>query len=154
MPTAIAYRRAPLVDLAYVPLSDTAVHADGLQQLLTDRALKLIDVSHMSALDSVLATKLGGYTETPPVPDVEAAAEHMTDAPAHFVETARAAAENGCTHFTTTLLVSPYQNYELICKTGEEAAAKYGVQFLRRDFRPRFREGQAAAREAGMYMQK
>lgn len=92
MPTAIAYRRAPLVDPAYVPLSDTAVHADGLQQLLTDRALKLIDVSHMSALDSVLATKLGGYTETPPVPDVEAAAEHMTDAPAHFVETARAAA--------------------------------------------------------------
>lgn len=69
-------------------------------------------------------------------------------------ETARAAAENGFTHFTTTLLVSPYQNHELICKTAEEAAAKYGVQFLYRDFRPRFREGQDAAREAGMYMQK
>ena len=33
MPTAIAYRRAPLVDPALVPLSDAAVHADGLQDL-------------------------------------------------------------------------------------------------------------------------
>ena len=32
MPTAIAYRRAPLVDPALVPLSDAAVHADGLQK--------------------------------------------------------------------------------------------------------------------------
>lgn len=38
MPTAIAYRRAPLVDPALVPLSDAAVHADGLQKQLTDLA--------------------------------------------------------------------------------------------------------------------
>ena len=74
MPTAIAYRRAPLVDPALVPLSDAAVHADGLQKQLTDLALGLVDLNRMSPLDAALATKLGGYTETPPFPDVEAAA--------------------------------------------------------------------------------
>ncbi|MDR2897432.1 MAG: epoxyqueuosine reductase QueH [Spirochaetaceae bacterium] len=64
------------------------------------------------------------------------------------------AAEKGFDSFTTTLLVSPYQNHEFIRKTGEETAERYGVRFLYRDFRPRFREGQQAAREAGLYMQK
>ncbi|MDR1748764.1 MAG: epoxyqueuosine reductase QueH [Spirochaetaceae bacterium] len=64
------------------------------------------------------------------------------------------AAENGFDSFTTTLLISPYQNHDLIRKTGEEIAARYGLLFLYRDFRPRFREGQQAAREAGLYMQK
>ena len=36
----------------------------------------------------------------------------------------------------------------------EQAAARYGVQFLYRDFRPGFRAGQAEARENGFYMQK
>ena len=31
---------------------------------------------------------------------------------------------------------------------------QYGVEFLYRDFRPGFREGQAKARELGLYMQK
>ncbi len=69
-------------------------------------------------------------------------------------ETARRAAEEGFTHFTTTLLISPYQNHELLIRTAEEAAEKYGVKFLYRDFRPTFREGQQKARESEMYMQK
>ena len=56
--------------------------------------------------------------------------------------------------FTTTLLVSPYQNHELLIQVAEEMAEKYGVKFLYRDFRPGFREGQAEARELGLYMQK
>lgn len=64
------------------------------------------------------------------------------------------AAQNGFTHFTSTLFVSPYQNHELLRKTAEEAAKKYGVSFLYRDFRPYFREGQDRARELGLYMQK
>lgn len=67
---------------------------------------------------------------------------------------ARYAKDNGYPAFSTTLLISPYQNHELLIKTAEEKAAKYGVNFLYRDFRPRFREGQAAARELGLYMQK
>ena len=33
-------------------------------------------------------------------------------------------------------------------------AKKYNLTFLYRDFRPGFREGQAEARELGLYMQK
>ena len=74
--------------------------------------------------------------------------------PVRLEKTAKYAKENGYTHFTTTLLVSPYQNHELLIKVAEDMAKKYGVQFLYRDFRPGFREGQAKARELGMYMQK
>ena len=69
-------------------------------------------------------------------------------------ETAKYASENGFDRFTTTLLVSPYQNHELICDIAEASAAKYGVKFEYHDFRPGFREGQEKARELGMYMQK
>ncbi len=69
-------------------------------------------------------------------------------------ETARFAAENGYASFTTTLLISPYQNHELLRKTAQEAAARHSVEFLYRDFRPYFREGQRAAREQELYMQK
>ena len=49
--------------------------------------------------------------------------------------------------FSTTLLISPYQNHELLKEIGEELAIKYGVEFIYRDFRIGFREGQAKARE-------
>ena len=91
MPTAIAYRRAPLVDPALVPLSDAAVHADGLQKQLTELALGLVDLNRMSPLDAALATKLGGYTETPPFPDVEAAAGLLPNEPERFAALLRAA---------------------------------------------------------------
>lgn len=69
-------------------------------------------------------------------------------------ETARRAAEEGFEAFTTTLLISPYQNHELLIATAEAAAEKHGVTFLYRDFRPTFREGQQKARELELYMQK
>lgn len=69
-------------------------------------------------------------------------------------ETARYAAEHGFDAFCTTLTVSPYQNTPLIFETGEKLARQYGVKFAPYDFSPRFREGQAEARELGLYMQK
>lgn len=68
--------------------------------------------------------------------------------------TAAYAAANGFTHFTSTLFISPYQNHELLRQKAEEAAARHGVEFLYRDFRPTFGEGQDKARELGLYMQK
>ena len=68
--------------------------------------------------------------------------------------TAAVAAENHYDAFSASLLISPYQNHDLLRKTGEEAAAQHGVSFFYQDFRPRFREGQKEAREAGYYMQK
>ena len=67
---------------------------------------------------------------------------------------ARYAAEHGFSSFTSTLFVSPYQNHELRRAVAEEAAARHGVEFLYRDFRPGFRAGQAEAREKDFYMQK
>ena len=67
---------------------------------------------------------------------------------------AQFAAEHGFRTFTTTLLISPYQNHELIIKVANDAAEKHGVEFLYRDFRPLFKEGQDEARELGLYMQK
>lgn len=69
-------------------------------------------------------------------------------------ETARYAAGHGFTHFSTTLLVSPYQDHEGICRTAQMLADRCGVAFLYRDFREGFRQGQAKARELGLYMQK
>jgi predicted adenine nucleotide alpha hydrolase (AANH) superfamily ATPase len=64
------------------------------------------------------------------------------------------AAQEGFQSFTTSLLISPYQDHEAVRRVGEFMAAKYGVDFLYRDFRPLFREGQKEARALGFYMQK
>ena len=69
-------------------------------------------------------------------------------------ETARVAKEGGFDSFTSSLFISPYQNHDLMRETAERAASEYGVQFLYRDFRPLFRDGQNKAKELGFYMQK
>lgn len=69
-------------------------------------------------------------------------------------EAARQAKEGGFDAFTSSLFISPYQNHDLLRETAQRAAEAAGVTFLYRDFRPYFREGQARARELGMYIQK
>ncbi|MDR0289778.1 MAG: epoxyqueuosine reductase QueH [Treponema sp.] len=63
-------------------------------------------------------------------------------------------AENGFDAFSTSLLISPYQNHDAIRSIGEELAARHGLQFFYKDFRPLFRQGQNKARALGLYMQK
>ena len=74
--------------------------------------------------------------------------------PVRLEQTARYAKEHGYDTFTTTLLVSPYQKHEAIAELAEKIALIYNLKFLYRDFRVGFREGQAKARELGLYMQK
>lgn len=69
-------------------------------------------------------------------------------------QTAKYAKENGYDAITTTLFVSPYQKHEVLKEMMQEIADKYGLEFVYRDFRVGFREGQAKAREIGLYMQK
>lgn len=69
-------------------------------------------------------------------------------------ETAKYASKNGFGIYTTTLLVSPYQNREEIIRLGNEFGEKYGVEFIAPMFSDRFWEGQRKARELGIYMQK
>ena len=69
-------------------------------------------------------------------------------------ETAKQAKELGFDSFTSSLFISPYQNHDLMRETAERAAHKIGVEFLYRDFRPYFKDGQNFARVLGFYMQK
>ncbi len=64
------------------------------------------------------------------------------------------AAQNGFDSLTSTLLISPYQKHDILYAVMNESAKKHGIEFLYRDFRPYFREGQNKAREKGLYMQK
>lgn len=64
------------------------------------------------------------------------------------------AKENGYTHVTTTLLISPFQKHDVIRKVCESLAKKYDVIFLYKDYRPLFEEGQKKAKELGIYRQK
>lgn len=69
-------------------------------------------------------------------------------------KTAKYAKEHGYDGFSTTLLISPYQNHEGLKQIGEELSRKYEIEFIYEDFRPGFRQGQSKARELGLYMQK
>ncbi len=69
-------------------------------------------------------------------------------------ETARQAKEGGFDSFTSSLFISPYQNHALMKDVAEQAAKTYGIDFLYRDFRSRFKDGQDKARELGFYIQK
>jgi len=67
---------------------------------------------------------------------------------------AKYAADNGFEAFSTSLLVSPYQQHDTIRSLAEEAASRCGISFAYYDWRPHFREGQNMAREDGLYRQK
>ncbi|MBN2830945.1 MAG: epoxyqueuosine reductase QueH [Candidatus Omnitrophica bacterium] len=69
-------------------------------------------------------------------------------------KTARIAKERGFKYFTTTLLVSPYQNHEVLRKLGDEAAREEGVEFYYADFRPGFKKAHEEAKRKGIYAQK
>lgn len=58
------------------------------------------------------------------------------------------AKELGIPSVTTTLFASPHQDHDLLETVGREAAARHGVEFLRRDFRP----GHSGAREKAQKM--
>ena len=68
--------------------------------------------------------------------------------------TADYAQQHGFQAFTTTLLVSPYQNQEAIVLIAQREARRTGVTFLATDFRPGFRTGQALAKADGLYRQR
>jgi len=66
---------------------------------------------------------------------------------------ARWAAEHGADALTTTLTISPYQQAAIIAEEGQKAATDAGLRWLDIDFSPDYRDSQAAAREAGIYVQ-
>ncbi len=67
--------------------------------------------------------------------------------------TARWAATHGIESLATTLTVSPYQDAESIRKAGERAAEASRIAYVHRDFRNRYSQAIARARELGLYRQ-
>jgi len=67
---------------------------------------------------------------------------------------AKFAKENYFDAFTTSLLISPYQNHELIKDIGQAIADKYGIKFYYEDFRELYRKGREISRGKYYYMQK
>jgi len=56
-------------------------------------------------------------------------------------------------YYTTTLLVSPYQQHGLIKEMGEAIGKEYGVEFFYHDFRQGWQAGVALSKAYGLYRQ-
>lgn len=69
-------------------------------------------------------------------------------------ETARTAKKMGLDGFTTSLLVSPYQKFDMIVAVGREMENKYSIPFYSEDFRPGWKTGVSLSKELGLYRQK
>ena len=69
-------------------------------------------------------------------------------------KTALKAKELGIDTFTTTLLVSPYQDQMAIKGIGEGIAKEQGLNFYYHDFSLMFKQAHDEAKELGMYLQK
>ncbi len=67
---------------------------------------------------------------------------------------ARTAKKSRFDAFTTTLLYSKQQKHELVVSLAKEASLKYSIPFYYRDFREGWKEGQAKARNLGIYRQQ
>jgi hypothetical protein len=68
--------------------------------------------------------------------------------------TADTARSKGFSHFSTTLLVSPYQDQELLREIGSSIGKEEGVEFYYEDFRPGFKSAHKQAHALGIYCQK
>lgn len=68
--------------------------------------------------------------------------------------TAMIARLKGFDAFSTTLLISPYQDQDLLKKIGEDVAQKEGVEFLYEDLTVGYKESIAMSKELDLYRQK
>lgn len=68
-------------------------------------------------------------------------------------QAARYAKTHGFDCFSTTLLVSPYQQHEVIRSVAEAVAADEGVPFEYVDFRPGWQAGVAISKDMELYRQ-
>ncbi len=67
---------------------------------------------------------------------------------------ARTARERGYDAFTSTLLISPHQDHELLKAIGEEVSAAAGVDFLYADLRKRYSDSRHITKPMDLYRQQ
>jgi predicted adenine nucleotide alpha hydrolase (AANH) superfamily ATPase len=68
--------------------------------------------------------------------------------------TARTAKGMGLDGFTTSLLASPYQKFDIIQEIGREAGRRHGVPFLGEDMRQGWRATRGLSQDLGLYRQR
>ena len=71
-----------------------------------------------------------------------------------FKSTAAVAKNGGYDCFTSTLLISPHQEHDLIRSVGDAVAEEVGIKLLYRDFRDRFKDSSELSKEYGLYRQQ
>jgi hypothetical protein len=69
-------------------------------------------------------------------------------------KTAQIAKEKRYDYFSSTLLVSPYQDQELLKRIGNEVSRQEALNFYYEDFRSGFRQAHDEAKAKGIYCQK
>ena len=68
--------------------------------------------------------------------------------------TAEVAKKLCCNAFTTSLLASPYQKFDMIINIGKEAGKRHGVEFWAEDLRQGWNISRDLSREFELYRQK
>ncbi|MCL5063017.1 MAG: epoxyqueuosine reductase QueH, partial [Nitrospiraceae bacterium] len=69
-------------------------------------------------------------------------------------ETAKKAREINADAFTTSLLVSPYQKFDMIIDIGRMMQDRYSIEFYFEDYRKGFNDGRRMSKELELYRQK
>lgn len=69
-------------------------------------------------------------------------------------ETAKKAGEINADAFTTSLLVSPYQKFDMIIDIGRMMQDRYSIEFYFEDYRKGFNDGRRMSKELELYRQK
>ena len=69
-------------------------------------------------------------------------------------ETAKTAKKMELDGFTTSLLASPYQKFDMINRLGMEMGKRHSISFYSEDFRPGWKEGIGLSKSLGLYRQK
>ncbi|HEY96992.1 MAG TPA: epoxyqueuosine reductase QueH [Dehalococcoidia bacterium] len=69
-------------------------------------------------------------------------------------KTAETARENGFDAFTTTLLISPHQQHEILLKTGKKISGDQKIEFLYADLRKRYSDSRHITKPMDLYRQQ
>ena len=69
-------------------------------------------------------------------------------------KTAETARQHDFSAFTTTLLISPHQQHEILRETGEKIAGEYDVEFLYADLRKRYSDSRHITKPLDLYRQQ
>lgn len=68
--------------------------------------------------------------------------------------TAATAKQKGFRAFSTTLLISPYQDQKILKEVGDDVARKEGIEFLSEDLRNCYSQSRRISRNLDLYRQK